>query len=289
MWTKLKQSLSKTSSRVREGLSTLFSGSSLSPEQQDEIADILLMADMGAPVVDNLMRRIKSFKGSEIEFRQQLAQHLTELLSPYEKPLIPAPVVLVVGVNGSGKTTTLGKLAGLWHTQGHRVHLIAGDTFRVAAVEQLSLWAKGLKVTCTQSKDPASAVFQGLTQAKEEGDSVVLIDTAGRLPNKVGLMDELKKVYNVIQKLRPQERCEVILILDATLGQHALSQVEIFKKAIPLTGIIMNKMDGTAKGGILVNVALNHHLPIYGIGVGEQASDLVPFHAHTYAQGLMDL
>lgn len=289
MWTKLKQSLFKTSTRVKEGLSSLWSGSTLSPEQQEEIADILLMADMGSAVVDRLMRQIKSFKGSEIELRQHLAQHLTEVLSPYEKALLPAPVILVVGVNGSGKTTTLGKLAGLWHDQGHQVRLIAGDTFRVAAVEQLSLWAKGVKMTCAASKDPASVVFQGLTQAKDEGDSVALIDTAGRLPNKIGLMDELTKIYNVIQKVRPQEPCEVILVLDATLGQHALTQVEVFKKSIPLTGIIMNKMDGTAKGGILVNVALSHQLPIYGLGVGEQKSDFVSFDARTYAESVMGL
>lgn len=289
LWTKLKQGLFKTSSRVREGLSSLFNSSPLSPEQQEEIADILLMTDMGGSVVDQLMRRLKSFKGSELEFRHELAQHLTNILSPYEKPLLPAPIVLVVGVNGSGKTTTLGKLAHLWSQQGHQVSLIAGDTFRVAALEQLSAWAKDLKLTSGNSKDPASTVFQGLTRAKEEGDEIVLIDTAGRLPNKTGLMDELTKIYTIIQKVRPQERCEVILILDATIGQHALTQVEIFKKSIPLTGLIMNKMDGTAKGGILVSMALSHNLPIYGLGVGEQVNDFIPFDAKSYAESLVGL
>lgn len=289
LWTKLKQGLFKTSSSVKEGFRSLMGSSSLSPEQREEISDVLLMTDMGSRMVDHLMGQLKSFKGSELDFRHHLAKHLTEVLTPYEKLLIPAPIVVVVGVNGAGKTTTLGKLASLWHHQGHKVRLIAGDTFRAAAVEQLSTWAKDVKMSSGNSKDPASAVFQGLAEAKSEGDTVVLIDTAGRLPNKIGLMDELTKIYSVIQKVRPFERCEFILILDATLGQHALTQVEAFKKSLPLTGIIMNKMEGTAKGGILVNVALHHGLPIYGLGVGEHATDFVPFDAKTYAESLVGL
>jgi fused signal recognition particle receptor len=176
-------------------------------------------------------------------------------------------------------------LAALWGHQGHRVHIIAGDTFRAGATEQLSLWAKDFSMTTGQG-DPASVVYKGLMAAQENNDDVVLIDTAGRLPNQVGLMDQMKKLYGVIQKLRPEQSCQGVLTLDATVGQHALVQIENFQKCVPVTGLIMNKMDGTAKGGILIQACHRYGLPIYGLGVGESVSDFRPFVASDYADAL---
>jgi fused signal recognition particle receptor len=284
MWSRLKQGLSKTSQRISQGLAGLFQASTLTAQHWDDLHDALIASDMGVSVADSMVTAIQGLGPMSAEdLRKKLVEYLTALVQPYERPLHPMPLVLAVGVNGSGKTTSLGKIGRKWAAQGHSVRLVAADTFRAAAVDQLAIWGRGLKITSGGS-EPASVVFKGLQEAQEEGDDVVLIDTAGRLPNKVDLMQELSKIYKIATRWRP---CEVILVLDATLGQHALVQLELFQKALPLNGVIMNKMDGTAKGGILFQVTQNYKLPIYGIGVGEKEEDLVDFNAKEFAEGLL--
>ena len=284
MWDRIKKSLVKTSSHIVQRLSNVFRSPSLSPEQLEEIGDALLMADVGVGTVEQLLRGLRC--GSGEEARSQLVRNIAALIRPYEKLLEPKPIVLVVGVNGSGKTTMLGKLAWAW--RGKKIRVVAADTFRAAALEQLEAWTKGCKMT-TGGKDPGSVVFRGLTQGREEGDEIILIDTAGRLPNKKGLMDELTKIYSIIERLRPQEPVEVILILDANMGQHGLLQVDLFRRSLPITGVILTKMEGTAKGGILINVTMTYGLPIYGIGLGEGPEDWEPFCSQSYAEGLVGL
>lgn len=288
MWNRLKEGLSKTSQKLCQGFASLFNSSTMSANQLEEISEILIMADLGMPVVDILMKHIKHSHCSEMEMRQKLAEQITLLLLPYEKLLRPPDILIAVGVNGAGKTTTLGKLGWKWQKQGLKVRLIAADTFRAAAVEQLSLWGGGMQIT-SGGKDPASVVFKGIKEAQQDQDHVILIDTAGRLPNKTSLMDELAKIHGVVNRLSPASSCEIVLILDATIGQHALIQVELFQKSIPLTGIIINKMDGTAKGGILVNIAQTYKIPIYGLGLGERAEDFCDFKAKDFADGLVGL
>lgn len=289
MWTRFKNhfkgTLDRTSQGVQRGWSSLFQGQSPQDVDWDTLEATLLSADVGARVTHEILTIARQYTGDMAHIRHHLVQHMATLMLPFERTLDPAPVVLLVGVNGSGKTTTLGKLAALWKDQGHRVHVVAGDTFRAGATEQLGIWAKGLPMT-TGGSEPSGVVYQGLLNAKERNDTVVLIDTAGRLPHQVGLMDQIKKIHGVIQRLRPEDACEIILTLDATVGQHALLQIEHFQKVVPVTGIIMNKMDGTAKGGILVNISQRYGLPIYGIGVGESVHDLHAFSSEAYASAL---
>ena len=290
MWSRVKNNLkgvlSRTAGGVQKGWASLFQAQSWQDVDWDTLEETLLLADVGMDATEKLLDAVKSYKGDMGPgIRAHLIQHTTSVMKPFEGTLLASPVVLFVGVNGSGKTTTLGKLAALWGDQGHRVHIIAGDTFRAGATEQLGLWAKDFPMTTGQG-DPASVVYKGLMAAQENNDDVVLIDTAGRLPNQVGLMDQMKKLYGVIQKLRPEQCCQVVLTLDATVGQHALVQIEDFQKCVPVTGLIMNKMDGTAKGGILIQACNRYDLPIYGLGVGESVSDLHPFVAYDYADAL---
>ena len=235
--------------------------------------------------------------GTEVtddEIRQALAQQITAILRPVEVPLeidtSNAPhVILVVGVNGSGKTTTIGKLSQHFTDGGHRVLLAAGDTFRAAAIEQLKIWADRTGseiVSKEQGTDAAALAFEAITRAKEVGADIVLMDTAGRLHNKADLMDELSKVVRVIKKVQPEAPHDTLLILDATTGQNALSQVEIFRKTADITGLIVTKLDGTAKGGVMVALADKFGLPVHAIGVGETAADLQPFDAEEFAQAL---
>jgi fused signal recognition particle receptor len=290
MWSRVKNNLksvlSRTAGGMQQGWASLFQAQSWKDVDWDALEETLLLADVGMDAAEKLLDAVRAYKGDMGPgIRAHLIQHTTTVMKPFEGTLHPGPVVLFVGVNGSGKTTTLGKLAALWGDQGHRVHIIAGDTFRAGATEQLGLWAKDFPMTTGQG-DPASVVYKGLMAAQEHNDDVVLIDTAGRLPNQVGLMDQMKKLYGVIQKLRPEQGCQVVLTLDATVGQHALVQIENFQKCVPVTGLIMNKMDGTAKGGILIQACHRYGLPIYGLGVGESASDWRPFIASDYADAL---
>ena len=290
MWNRLKNNLKdaycRTAQGIQKGWGSLFQAQSWQDVDWNALEETLLSADVGVHATQKFLDAVRAYKGAMgSDIRSYVIEYTTSIMKPFEGLLNPAPVVLFVGVNGSGKTTTLGKIASLWRDQGHRIHVIAADTFRAGAREQLRLWVKDFPMT-TGEGDPSSVVYQGLIRAQEGNEDVVLIDTAGRLPNQVGLMDQMKKLYGVIQKLRPQQRCEVVLVLDATVGQHALVQIENFQKCLPVTGLIINKMDGTAKGGVLLNTSQRYGLPIYGLGVGESVCDLQPFLASDYAEGL---
>jgi fused signal recognition particle receptor len=234
---------------------------------------------------------------TEDEVKDILATEVEKILVPVAAPLTIAPdarpfVILVVGVNGSGKTTTIGKLAARLTREGRKVTLVAGDTFRAAATEQLKIWSQrtgaGI-VAGTQGADAAGLTYTGLEQAREQGTEVLIVDTAGRLQNKAGLMSELDKIVRVMKKLDPTAPHAVLLVLDATVGQNAISQVSEFQKTAGVTGLVMTKLDGTARGGILVALAAKYRLPVHFIGVGEGVDDLAPFAAKDFARAIAGL
>lgn len=264
------------------------------------LEDVLIAADLGADtalkVVANLAEGRMGRRVSVRELKEALAAEVTRIMTPVARPLPIYPrrpqVVLVVGVNGSGKTTTIGKLASQFKAAGKKVVIAAGDTFRAAAVEQLQVWGQraGVPVlTAAQGSDPASLAFDALTQAEAQGADLLLIDTAGRLQNRQDLMEELAKIVRVIRKKDPTAPHNTLLVLDATVGQNALSQVETFRKLADVSGLIMTKLDGTAKGGVLVALADRFGLPIHAIGVGEQIDDLQPFDPADFARALVGL
>ena len=232
---------------------------------------------------------------TEAEIRQALADEIAAILAPVAQPLVLDPalkphVVLVVGVNGTGKTTTIGKLALQYREQGLRAVLVAGDTFRAAAVEQLQIWGSRTGapvVSGAHEADAAGLAFNALTQARHDGADVLLIDTAGRLHNRAALMEELRKMIRVLRKQDPSAPHSVLLVLDATTGHNALEQVRVFKEMVDVTGLIVTKLDGSARGGIVVALAQEYGLPVHAVGVGEQAGDLRPFEAMDFARGLV--
>ncbi len=266
----------------------------------ESLEELLIQADMGVDTSLKVTARIAEGRfGRRVgaqEIRTLLAEELATILEPVARPMpIYArrpQVVLVVGVNGSGKTTTIGKLASQFRAAGKSVVIAAGDTFRAAAVEQLQVWGQraGVPVmTAAQGSDPASLAFDALGRAEAEGADLLLIDTAGRLQNREDLMAELAKIVRVIRKRDPEAPHNTLLVLDATTGQNALSQVEIFQKIADVTGLVMTKLDGTAKGGVLVALADRFRLPIHAIGVGEQIDDLAPFDPEEFARALTGL
>jgi fused signal recognition particle receptor len=246
-------------------------------------------------LVDALKRRRFEKEVSPDAIRGALAEEIAAILAPVARGFAPDPakkphVVLVVGVNGSGKTTTIGKLAALFRAEGRSVWLAAGDTFRAAAIEQLAIWGErtGATVVAGQAgADPAGLAFEALEKAKAAGADVLLVDTAGRLHNKANLMAELGKIARVLKKLDPAAPEDCLLVLDATTGQNALAQVETFRQIVPLTGLIVTKLDGTARGGIVVALAERFGLPVFAVGVGESAEDLRPFSADGFARSLV--
>lgn len=285
---RLKNGLKKTASVL--GVSRLDAADS------ERLEEALIQADVGFETASALVRSVRQAKPSDAAaLKAVLKNEITRLLAPAarhmpfdatHKPFI----VLVTGVNGAGKTTTIGKLGAFFKAQGHRVSFVAADTFRAGAVLQLQQW--GARVGCpvyaaAQGADAAALVFDALQRARANGDDLILIDTAGRLQNKVGLMDELKKIRRVIQKVDPSGPHESILVLDATVGQNAVSQVDAFGAAVPLTGLIMTKLDGTAKGGVLLQLNARFGLPVYAVGVGEGVEDLHSFTAEEYAESLL--
>ncbi len=298
MFARLKAGLSRSSASLSSGLGGLFSKKRLDAETIAELEEALIGADLGAAVAASLAAQIAKDRFdkeiTEQEVRTVLADEITKLLAPCAKAFAVEPgkkpfVVLVAGVNGTGKTTTIGKLAARLSKDGHKVVLAAGDTFRAAAIEQLQIWGEraGAKVVAKASgADSAALAYDAFALAKKDGADVLLIDTAGRLQNKSDLMAELEKIVRVLRKLDAEAPHAAILVLDATTGQNALPQVEAFKKAIPLTGLIMTKLDGTAKGGILVALAHKFGLPIHFVGVGESIDDLTEFDAQNFAQAL---
>ncbi len=297
-FTRLKQGLQKSSSKLSENITTLITHRKLDDEALEELEELLITSDLGVSTARDLVQKLGKKKYNQSisseEIRSIFAEEIETLLSPYTLPLHPKGsttpfVVLVLGVNGSGKTTTIGKLAKQWRDQGYRLSLVAGDTFRAAAIEQLDIWAKRANVPLEMAptKDAAGLVYDALHKAKERGDDIVMIDTAGRLHNKTALMDELKKIHRVIQKVDPTAPHATLLILDATTGQNALTQVKVFQEAVDVSGLIITKLDGTAKGGVLVAISQQFSLPIHAIGVGETIEDLHDFSAKDFADNLM--
>jgi len=290
---RLKSGLAKT------GLGEILTKKKLDAATLAELEEALIRADMGASQAAKLAKAVaKNRYDAEIsgrELKAVLASEIGALLAPIQKPLTMDEdkkpfVILVAGVNGTGKTTTIGKLAKRLAEEGAKVTLAAGDTFRAAAIEQLSVWADRARAAFVSTKaggDAASLAFEALEKARANGSDILIIDTAGRLQNKAGLMAELEKIARVIKKLDASAPHAVLLVLDATTGQNAISQVEAFSASVPVTGLVMTKLDGTAKGGILVALAGRFGLPVHYIGIGEGEDDLQPFVAQDFARALV--
>ncbi len=289
-WTdRLLGGLRKTSERLTENLAGITGGGRLTDTQLDDLEDALILSDLGPRAAARIRERLAAArfeKGlDEAALAEAVAAEIAAILRPVAKPLeivaFPRPqVILVIGVNGSGKTTTIAKLAHMFQEQDYSVMLAAGDTFRAAAIGQLKVWAERLGIaviTGAQGGDPAAIVFDAVRAATDQGIDTLIVDTAGRLQNKRELMDELAKVRRVLGRINPEAPHDVVLVLDATNGQNALQQIEIFKEVAGVTGLIMTKLDGTARGGVLVAAAEQYGLPIHAIGVGEKIDDLRPF------------
>jgi fused signal recognition particle receptor len=298
---RLRRGLGRSSAKLTDGIAGIFTKRRLDDEQLADLEDLLITADLGTALAASVTQALRKARfGQEVtseEVRDALAERIAEILEPVAKPLVIDPnarphVVLVMGVNGSGKTTTIGKLAKHFADDGLRVHLAAGDTFRAAAVEQLKIWGErvGANVTSgTTGADAAGLAIDALRKAREENADVLLIDTAGRLQNRTDLMAELRKIQRVLEKEEPDAPHSIILVLDATIGQNAIQQAAVFNDIVGVTGLVMTKLDGTARGGVLVSIAEKYHFPIHAIGVGETAEDLRPFEAKAFARGLVGL
>jgi len=293
-WQRLAGGLKKTSGSIGNAVTDLLMRGPLAPERIVEIEEALIRTDLGVDVAARIATKMGEGRYFNLaEVKALLASEVEKDLTPVAKPLeftAARPfVILVVGVNGSGKTTTIGKLAAKLHAEGKTVMLCAADTFRAAAIDQLKIWAgrSGASVLAREpGADAAGLAYDALAEAKGEEIDVLLVDTAGRLQNKAVLMDELEKMVRVIKKLDASAPHAVLLVLDATVGQNALSQVEEFRKTAGVTGLVMTKLDGTARGGILVAIAAKHKLPVHFIGVGESIDDLAPFAAKDFARAI---
>ncbi|HEM46483.1 MAG TPA: signal recognition particle-docking protein FtsY [Alphaproteobacteria bacterium] len=297
---RLKAGLAKSSGRIASGLSAL-AGRKVDDALIEEIEELLIAADLGpAPAAKLAAGLAKGRFGRMVaadELRAALAADIAAMLEPVAVPLAIDParkphVVLVVGVNGSGKTTTIGKLAKQLGDEGKSVMLAAGDTFRAAAVEQLQIWGERTGCPVVSGKpgaDAAGLAYEALEKARAAGTDVLLVDTAGRLHNKAGLMAELEKIVRVLKKLDPDAPHDVVLVLDATTGQNAVAQVQTFREMVGVTGLVVTKLDGTARGGILVALAERFGLPVHAVGVGEKADDMRPFAAEDFANGLLGI
>jgi fused signal recognition particle receptor len=298
-WLKrLRQGLSRTSSGIGDGITNLFTKKRLNAALLDDLEDILIQADLGLSVASRITAVIgKERYDKEIDpqdVKRILAQEIEKTLLPVAKPLVIEKldrpfVIMMVGVNGSGKTTTIGKLSAKFQREGQSVMFAAGDTFRAAAVEQLKVWGQRTQAAVMareEGADAAGLVFDAMRGAQISKTDILLVDTAGRLQNRTELMDELQKVVRVMKKVDATAPHAVLLVLDATVGQNALSQVEIFSKIAGVTGLVMTKLDGTARGGILVSIAEKFQLPVHFIGVGEGVDDLESFEASDFAQAI---
>ena len=295
---KLLGGFRRTSDRLGDNLSGLFTRATLDRETLDGIEEALIASDLGPATAARVRARLGDARYErgldEAGVREVVADEIAAILAPVAKPLeieaFPRPqVILVIGVNGSGKTTTIAKLAHLLQEQDYEVMLVAGDTFRAAAIGQLKVWAERLNVPIISGKeggDAASLVFEGVKQGTARGTDVLIVDTAGRLQNKAGLMDELSKIRRVLGRLNPAAPHDVLLVLDATTGQNALNQIEVFGATAGVTGLVMTKLDGSAKGGVLVAAAEKYGMPIHAIGVGETIEDLRPFDAREVARAI---
>ncbi len=280
-------------------IKSLFSQTKLDEQSLEDLEDMLIMSDMG---VKASSRIIKTFakqkvdkKATDQEIRQQLASDIEEILKPCEKKLeiTHSPhIILMIGVNGAGKTTTIGKLAARYKKEGKKISLIPGDTFRAAAVEQLKIWGERNKIRVFHGEancNSAGLCYDGINLALKEKDDIVFIDTAGRLQNKAHLMEELKKIVTVIKKIIPEAPHTTLLTLDSTTGQNALEQTKVFKEMLNVSGIVITKLDGTAKGGVLIAIAEETNTPIYYVGIGEGIEDLIEFNALDFSKSLIGL
>jgi fused signal recognition particle receptor len=296
---RLKDGLTRSTQKLTEAISAVVSKRRLDDVALEELEDALISADLGTEVARRIIASFRRSRfGREVtdeEIKEALAAEIAAILEPVAQPLQLDPakrphVVLVVGVNGTGKTTTIGKLAQSWREQGKRPVLVAGDTFRAAAVEQLQIWGERVGapvIAGGRNADAAGLAFEALTKAAAERADVLLIDTAGRLHNKAALMDELRKIIRVLRKQDETAPHSVLLVLDATTGQNAVQQVRVFKEMVDVTGLVVTKLDGSARGGIVVALAETFGLPVHAVGVGEQATDLRPFEAGEFARGLV--
>ncbi len=297
---KLKQGLSKTKNSFDEKINQVFSGfRKVDEELLDELEEALIMSDVGmetsVKMINNLRARVKKENiKEEQEVKSALKQEMQNILDQEDASLhlnTHPSVILIVGVNGVGKTTSIGKIANRLKKQGKKVVIAAADTFRAAAVEQLEVWAKRAECEVIKGKegiDPASVVFDAIKRTKEENADVLICDTAGRLHNKKYLMDELLKIKRVIDKELPDVSKEVLLVLDATTGQNAIQQVKAFKEAVDINGLILTKLDGTAKGGVVLGIVEENHIPIKFIGVGEQMDDMEEFNSKDFVEALVE-
>ena len=297
---RLKTGLTRSTAKLGDNLAGLATGTlPLDDARLDDIEEALIAADLGPAVAARIRARLadaKFAKGIDAAgLKAAVAAEVTAVLAPVAKPLrvtaFPRPhVILVVGVNGSGKTTTIAKLARRFTEQDYTVMLAAGDTFRAAAIAQLKIWGDRIGVPVISGEQGADApglAFEALKAARAAGTDVLIIDTAGRLQNKTGLMDELAKMRRVIQKLSPAAPHDTVLVLDATTGQNALNQIEVFRDVAKITGLIMTKLDGSARGGVLIAAAERFHLPIHAVGVGESMDDLRAFEAADFGRALV--
>jgi fused signal recognition particle receptor len=295
---RMKSGLVKSSEKFAQNLAFLSGGGRIEAEDLERIEEALIAADLGPAVAARIVARLAEARlAGAIDMarvRQAAADEIARIMEPLARPLLvtafPRPhTILVVGVNGTGKTTTIAKLAHNFQEDDYAVMLAAGDTFRAAAVEQLRVWGERLGVPVISGREGADAAglaFTAMEEARASGRDVLLVDTAGRLQNKAGLMDELAKVRRVLGRQQPGAPHDTVLVLDATTGQNALSQIEIFREVAGVTGLVMTKLDGTARGGVLVAAAERHALPVHAIGVGERLGDLRPFDARAFATAL---
>ena len=298
---RLRAGLGRSSSRLVDGIAQVLTRRRLDDETLEGLEDVLISADLGVAAAAKLTAKLAEAKFdrevTDVEVRRALARDIAAILAPVARPLTPDPrhrpyVVLVVGVNGSGKTTTIGKLAAYFRGQGKSAMLVAGDTFRAAAVAQLEVWGErtGCEVISRATgSDPAGLAFDALQRARAEAIDLLFIDTAGRLHNRGDLMAELQKIIRVLRKIDPAAPHSCLLVLDATVGQNAHSQVETFVEMAEITGLVVTKLDGSARGGVLVALAERFALPVHAVGVGEGAGDLHPFEADVFARNLMGL
>jgi fused signal recognition particle receptor len=300
-FSRLKEGLSRSTQKLSGGITAIVLKRRLDEQVLEELEELLISADLGTEVASRVIQEFRRTRfGSEVtdvEVKTALAEEVAAILRPVAVPLTldlarRPHVILVVGVNGTGKTTTIGKMAQQYREQGLRAIMVAGDTFRAAAVEQLQIW--GQRTACPviagpPNADAAGLAFEALKRAQAEGADVLLVDTAGRMHNRSVLMDELTKIIRVMRKQDPTAPHSVLLVLDATTGQNAVQQVRVFKEMVAVSGLVVTKLDGSARGGIVVALAETFGLPVHAVGVGEKASDLRPFNADEFARGLVGM
>ncbi len=301
-WLKrLTDGLKKSSASATSQLTGIFTGKKINADTMESLEEALISADLGvaasSKIVQELAKKYDGKSGDQDELLDALAVAISNILKPLQKQLLVSDtyhphIMMLVGVNGSGKTTTAGKLARRFSQQGKKVVLVAADTFRAAAIEQLKGWAERSSVdilSAQRGADPAALVYQSIEKARQQKADLILIDTAGRLQNRTELMEELAKIVRVIKKLVPEAPHDSLIVLDGTVGQNSISQLKAFQDVSAITGIIMTKLDGSARGGALVALAEEFELPIHLIGVGETAEDLQDFNANAYARALLGL